>query len=87
MPFTIVVVTPLIAIMKDQVEHLNKIGVAAAMMGEDVDEAVKSGSCEIVYWSPKSWLSKELTKGRQEGKLGKQVAAIAIDEVHSITEK
>ena len=44
----IVVVTPLIAIMKDQVEHLNKIGVAAAMMGENVDEAVKSGSCEIV---------------------------------------
>ena len=31
------------------VEHLNKIGVAAAMMGEDMDEAVKSGSCEIVY--------------------------------------
>ena len=48
MPFTIVVVTPLIAIMKDQVEHLNKIEVAAAMMGEDVDKAVKSGSCEIV---------------------------------------
>ena len=48
MPFTIVVVTPLITIM-DQVEYLNKIGVAAAMMGEDVDEAVKSGSCEIVY--------------------------------------
>ena len=63
MPFTIFVVTPLIAIMKDQVEHLNKIGVAAAMMGEDVDEAVKSGSCEIVYWSRKSWLSKEWTKG------------------------
>ena len=41
-------VTPLIAIMKDQVELLNKIGVAAAMM-EDVDEAVKSESFEIVY--------------------------------------
>ena len=39
MPFTIVVATPLIAIMilKDQAEHLNKIGVAAAMMGENVD--------------------------------------------------
>ena len=50
MPFTIVVVTPLIAIMKDQVEHLNKIGVVtAAMMGEDVDDAIKSGNCEIVY--------------------------------------
>ena len=49
MPFTIVVVTPLIAIMKDQVEHLNKIGVAEAVTGQDVDEAIKSGSCEIVY--------------------------------------
>ena len=27
--------------MKDRVEHLNKIGAAAAMMGEDVDEALK----------------------------------------------
>ena len=49
MLFTIVVATPSIAIMKDQVEHFNKIGVAAAMMGEDVDEAMKSGSSEIVY--------------------------------------
>ena len=51
MPFTIVLVTPLIVIMKDQVEHLKKIGVAAAVMGGDVDEAVNSGSCEIVYLS------------------------------------
>ena len=49
MSFTIAVVTPLIAIIKNLVEHLNKIGVAAAMMGEDMDEAVKSGSFEIVY--------------------------------------
>ena len=41
MPFAIVVVTPLIAIMKDQVERLNKIGVVAAIMGEDVDDAIK----------------------------------------------
>ena len=47
MPFTIVVVTPLIAIMKDQVEHLNKIGVAAAMMEEDVDEAVKAKAVKL----------------------------------------
>ena len=43
MSFTLVVVTPLIAIMKDQVKHLNEIRVAAAMIGEDVDEAVKRG--------------------------------------------
>ena len=34
MPFTIVVVTPLITIMEEQVEYLNKIGVAAAMTGD-----------------------------------------------------
>ena len=64
--------------MKDQVEHLNKIGVAAAMIGEDVNAAVKSGSCEIVwslkihskaYCSHKSWLSKEWTKGLQKENL------------------
>ena len=49
MQFTIVVVTPLITSMEDQVEYLNKIGEAVAMMGEDMDEAVKSGSCETVY--------------------------------------
>ena len=59
--------------MKDQVEHLSKTGVAAAMMGEDVNEAVKSGSCGIVHCSPKSWLSKEWTKGLQKGKLGSKL--------------
>ena len=36
MPLTIVAVTPLIAIMKDQVEHLNKIGEAAAIRSSHV---------------------------------------------------
>ena len=49
MPFTIVVVTPLIAHHERPSGTFELIGVAAAMMGEDVDEAVKSGSCEIVY--------------------------------------
>ena len=78
MPFTLVVVTPLIAIMKDQVKHFNKIRVAAAMIGEDVDEAVKSGRCILK--------SQIVSKGLQEEKLGNQVAAIAIDELPSITE-
>ena len=78
MPFTLVVVTQLIAIMKDQVKHLNKIGVAAAMIGEDVDEAVKSGRCILK--------PQIVSKGLQEEKLGKKVAAIAIEELHSITE-
>ena len=48
-------------------------------MGEDVDE----GAVKLYTKVPNSGC---LTKGLQEGKLGKQVAAIAIDEVHSVTE-
>ena len=50
------------------------------------EEAAKNGKCEIVCGSPESWLSKEWRKQLQEGQLGMQTVAIAIDEVHSITE-
>ena len=88
---TIIVISPLVAIMKDQVEHLNKIGISATAIGiDEVDmdeEAAKNGKCElVVYGSPESWLSKEWRKQLQEGQLGMQTVAIAIDEVHSITE-
>ena len=36
--------------------------------------------------SPESWLSKAWMKELKEGKLDRQTAAIAIDEVHSVTE-
>ena len=86
----IIVVSPLVAIMKDQVDQLKKIGVSATAIGideDDMDEkAAKNGKCEIVYGSPESWLSKVWRKQLQEGQLGMQTVAIAIDEVHSITE-
>ena len=70
--------------MKDQVEQLNRIGVAATAIGleqeEGMDEdAAKSGKCEIVYGSPESWLSKEWKKELQDGQLGKQSVAMSID--------
>ena len=87
---TIIVVTPLVA-MKDQVEQLERIARKATAIGlgtkEGMDEhAAKCGRCEIVYGSPESWLSKEWRTELQSGQLGKNVVAIAIDEVHSITE-
>lgn len=86
---TIIVVTPLVAIMKDQVEQLKGMGVSSAAIGVDEradEEAAKNGTCEIVYGSPESWLSREWKRELQEGQLGKQTVAIAIDEVHSVME-
>ncbi|XP_068671131.1 ATP-dependent DNA helicase RecQ-like [Montipora foliosa] len=86
----IIMVSPLVAIMKDQVEQLNKIGVSATAIGiDEVDmdkEAAKNGKCKIVYRSPETWLSKVWRKELQGAQLGMQTVAIAIDEVHSVTE-
>ena len=83
--------TPLVAIMKDQVEQLKRIGVSAGAIGIDEDDkkdehAAKDGKCQIVYGRPESWLSKDWMKELKEGKLGQQTVAIAFDEVHSVTE-
>ena len=86
MPFTIVVVTPLITIMQDQVEYLNKIGVAAARWEEIWMKPLKVEAVKLFTEVPNRGCLMNGQKGLQKGKLGKQVAAIAIDEVHSITE-
>ena len=53
---------------------------------EEDEEKVRNGESEIVFGSPESWLSKAWMKELKEGKLGRQTAAIAIDEVQSVTE-
>lgn len=49
MPLTIVAISLFIEIIKDQVENLNKTGVAAAMIGEDNTDAfkVKLQNCKL----------------------------------------
>ena len=86
-----IVVSLLVSVMRDQVEQLKRLGFLAAAIGigeecEDDEEKVRNGECEIVFGSPESWLSKAWMKELKEGKLCRQTAAIAIDEVHSVTE-
>ena len=88
---TIIVVSSLVSVMQDQVEQLKNLGFSALAIGigEDVEEDeknVKEGKCEIVFGSPETWLSKSWKKELKDGKLGQQTAALALDEVHSVTE-
>ena len=50
------------------------------------DEKVINGECKIVFGTLESWLPKSWMKELKERKLGWQKAAVAFDEVHSVTE-
>ena len=57
---TIIVFSPLISLMRDQVEQLKKLGFLAASIGiteeeEDDEKKVRQGKCEIVFGSLESW--------------------------------
>ena len=87
----IIVVSPLVSVMRDQVEQLKQLGYSAAAIGigeecHEDEERMKNGECEIVFGSPESLLSKAWMKELKEGRLDRQTAAVALDEVHSVTE-
>ena len=61
---TIIVFSPLISLMRDQVEQLKKLGFLAAAIGiteeeEDDEKKVRQGKCEIVFGSLESRLVKK----------------------------
>lgn len=54
----VVVVSPLIALMEDQVKEAKKFGLSALQLGDPEEVQIQSGQCQIVFGSPKSWLLK-----------------------------
>ena len=87
---TCIVITPLIALMKDQVQHLKKLGIKAAaiysgMQHDDVITTLENavfGQIKLLYVSPER-LSSELfrTKLRHMN-----VSFITVDESHCISQ-
>jgi len=85
-----VVVSPLIALMKDQVDQLQAAGVAATFLNSSLtsDELrareadLDQGRFQLLYVAPERLLAGEFPT-----KLGRwNVAAIAVDEAHCISE-
>ncbi|MES2475107.1 MAG: ATP-dependent DNA helicase RecQ [Verrucomicrobiota bacterium] len=84
------VVSPLIALMKDQVDALNAKGIAAARLDSTltaeeaagVYESLESGSLKLLYVAPERF-SNEAFRQRMKRL---DVALVAIDEAHCISE-
>ncbi|MBK9000212.1 MAG: ATP-dependent DNA helicase RecQ [Myxococcales bacterium] len=83
------VVSPLIALMKDQVDALNEVGIRATFLNSSVPKeersarvrAIAAGDFELVYVAPEGL---QASAGRALG--GARLSLIAVDEAHCISQ-
>ena len=87
---TTLVVSPLIALMKDQVDALNESGIPANFINSSLSEqdmrrveaGVRNGSTKLLYIAPERLASQSFRKFLHE----LEINLIAIDEAHCISE-
>jgi ATP-dependent DNA helicase RecQ len=85
-----VVVSPLISLMKDQVDQLGEFGVSAVFLNSSLlpheysrnVEKVRSGGAKLLYVAPETLLMEKTLELLAES----NVVGIAIDEAHCISE-
>ncbi len=86
---TVLVVSPLISLMKDQVDALNELGFRAAAINSSLDpgererrlQALRAGEYELVYLAP------EGLDGRLSREAGNwPVSLLVVDEAHCISQ-
>ena len=89
LPGTCIVVSPLISLMKDQVEGLRANGIAAAFINSTndsreqlrVEESFYAGELDLLYVSPEKLVSGNFISILKRGKIN----LFAIDEAHCIS--
>ncbi|WP_420154534.1 RecQ family ATP-dependent DNA helicase [Siphonobacter sp.] len=87
---TAVVISPLIALMKNQVDQLNAVGVNAQFLNSTLSKSemtqvkkdVLSGEVKLLYVAPESLTKEENLAFLQKAK----ISFVAIDEAHCISE-
>jgi len=85
-----VVISPLIALMKDQVEVLQSRGIAAARLDSSLSAAeatgvydsIRSGTLKLLYIAPERLLNEQFVARLARAR----VAMMAVDEAHCISE-
>ena len=89
LPGLTLVVSPLIALMKDQTDHLDKLGVPAAVINSTVrrdlqrdrlDQAA-SGEIKLLYIAPERFQNEEFTSAIRK----LNVSLFAVDEAHCVS--
>jgi ATP-dependent DNA helicase RecQ len=87
---TALVVSPLIALMQDQVEALRQLGVRAALVNSTLDatavaateRALRTGELDLLYVAPERLVMPRMLAALQDARL----ALFAIDEAHCVSQ-
>jgi ATP-dependent DNA helicase RecQ len=87
---TAIVISPLIALMKNQVDHLRSLGIEAGYLNssmtrsayEATKASVRRGEMKVLYVAPETLVRKEFVDFAQEA----TISFVAIDEAHCISE-
>ena len=87
---TAIVVSPLIALMQDQVDALRQLGVEAAFLNSsldpfaqrDVEQRFANGALKLLYVAPERLLTERCLDMLARGK----VSLFAIDEAHCVSQ-
>lgn len=85
-----VVVSPLIALMKDQVDALERRGIPATLINSSISlgeqqeriEALRRGEYKLVYVAPERFRSRTFTNALRQV----QIALFAVDEAHCLSQ-
>jgi len=89
-----IVVSPLIALMQDQVSALLEAGVKAAFLNSTqssqeaaaVESALLKGECDLVYVAPERLMTSRFLNLVERLQAGVGVALFAIDEAHCVSQ-
>ena len=90
LPGTTLVVSPLISLMKDQVDELNRRGLGAAALHSmlstearrDVYKSARAGTCRLLYVAPERFASAHFVSTLRDI----PVARFIVDEAHCVSE-
>ena len=86
----VLVISPLVSLIKDQVKGLQQRGIKASFIGAGQEEAnfkeIVNGEMNIVYSSPEAMLANDRWREMICSQVyQKNVVAVAVDEAHCIT--
>ena len=79
----VIVVSPLVALMEDQVKEAEQLGVHAGQLGVHDDRDILDGSLSLVFGSPESWLLNNKWRRMLASTIYQDnLIGIVVDEVH-----